>query len=85
MRANIQYIAHMPRKPARKPKRGAKTIGMRIFWMMPGKFRLMIPECAYAAPIRPPKRACDEEEGMAKYQVMQFQTIAANRAARTRI
>ena len=35
------------------------------------------------APTSPPNRACDDEDGMPKYQVIRFQTIAPTRPAKT--
>src|SRR6185437_201481 len=40
------------------------------------------PPRAIAAPAYPPINACDELEGMPKYQVMRFQAIAPSSAAR---
>jgi hypothetical protein len=40
-------------------------------------------EAARAAPTRPPMRACDDDEGSPKYQVIRFQVIAPMRAAKT--
>src|ERR1700755_297674 len=42
-----------------------------------------VPEAARVAPTRPPIRACDEEEGRPKYQVIRFQTIAPATPAKT--
>src|SRR6476469_968303 len=38
---------------------------------------------ASAAPTSPPIRACDEDDGRPKYQVIRFQAIAPTRAAKT--
>src|SRR3954464_12503616 len=38
---------------------------------------------ASRAPTSPPMRACDDDDGRPKYQVIRFQAIAPNRAATT--
>ena len=38
---------------------------------------------ASPAPTMPPISACDDDDGMPKYQVMRFQVIAPTRAAMT--
>ena len=43
------------------------------------------PAWARAAPTRPPMSAWEDDEGMPKYQVRQFQKMAPSRAASTRI
>ena len=43
------------------------------------------PAEASAAPTRPPISACDDEDGMPKYQVTRFQTMAPMSAASTTI
>src|SRR3954469_4501145 len=40
-------------------------------------------EAARAEPTRPPIRACDDDEGRPKYQVIRFQLIAPISAAKT--
>src|SRR5215208_7216589 len=43
------------------------------------------PALATAAPERPPIKACDELDGMPKYQVMRFQTMAPSSAPMMRL
>jgi hypothetical protein len=42
-----------------------------------------VPAEAIAAPTRPPMSACDDEDGIPKYQVTRFHTIAPTSAAST--
>ena len=44
--------------------------------MMPGASSGAMPAFETAAPIMPPMSACDELDGIPKYQVMRFQDIA---------
>ena len=61
--------------PARmNPTTGETTIGITTLSSTPLHFT--VPAEATAAPISPPISACDDEEGMPKYQVVMFQTIA---------
>jgi hypothetical protein len=45
---------------------------------------LTVPAEASAAPTSPPIRACEDDDGMPKYQVMRFHVIAPMRAENTR-
>jgi len=42
-----------------------------------------IPDLVIAAPATPPKRACDDEVGSARIQVMMFQTTAPSSPPKT--
>ena len=63
------------------PTIGDTTIGMITLSTTP--LHLTVPADASAAPIRPPIRACDDDDGMPKYQVTRFQKIAPSSAAST--
>ena len=78
----IQSTASITRYPSRKPTSGDSTIGSTIFCTIP--LQNTIPcGTSRVAPTRPPIRACEDEDGMPKYQVTRFQTIAPARPART--
>src|SRR5690242_15060022 len=63
-----------------RPTTGDRNIGMMTLSTTPFH-RTSVPP-ASAAPTRPPNRACEDEEGSPKYQVIRFQTIAPIRAAK---
>ena len=64
-----------------KPSSGEPIIGRMIFSRTPLQMTPSTPALAIMAPMRPPKSACDELDGMPKYQVTRFQTTAPTRAA----
>ena len=63
------------------PTIGDRTIGMTTFSKTPA--HLHGRRRARAAPTRPPISACEDDDGMPKYQVMRFQLIAPISAANT--
>ena len=77
----IHMIASITANAAQKPKTGDSTIGIRTLSTIVAQ--CTIAPAAIAAPTRPPIRACDDEEGRPKYQVIRFQAIAPSRPART--
>ena len=73
----------MSTQAPRKPSTGEPIIGMMILSSTPVQMTPVTPAEAMVAPMSPPKSACDELEGMPKYQVMKFQTTAPMSAANT--
>ncbi len=65
----------------KKPTTGEITIGIRIFSRTPSHCTPEDP--AIAAPMRPPNRACEDDDGSPKYQVSRFQVIAPSSPDRT--
>ena len=65
----------MIRKPRAAPTIGEMIRAMMIFFR-PAQCRAAEPAWAITAPITPPIRACDEEEGSPQYQVIRSQMIA---------
>ncbi|MCY1228057.1 hypothetical protein D9M72_403530 [compost metagenome] len=61
---------------------GAKMAGRMTFCMRDSKFTEWMPMPAIAAPIRPPKRACDELDGRPFSHVIMFQRMAPIRPAK---
>ena len=66
-----------------KPRSGEPIIGRMIFSTTPLQMTPSTPALAIMAPMRPPKSACEELDGMPKCQVTKFQTTAPTRAAMT--
>ncbi|GAB3951952.1 hypothetical protein GCM10027614_54850 [Micromonospora vulcania] len=65
-----------------RPTIGESTIGRMTFSpMLP--HCTMPPLASRVAPTRPPKRACEEDDGRPKYQVIRFQAIAPSTPAKT--
>ncbi len=62
---------------------GATKAGMTTLCASPCHWTPAEPDCAIAAPTRPPIRACDELEGRPNHQVKRFQAIAPISAAST--
>src|SRR2546421_7551088 len=56
---------------------------MMILSRMPFQYTVL-PGTSSVAPTSPPNRACDEDDGMPKYHVIRFHTIAPTRPAKTR-
>lgn len=74
-------IASITRKPRPKATSGESSIGMTTFDSTTSQ--CAVAPAATAEPTRPPMRACDDEEGRPKYQVVMFQPIAPSRPAIT--
>ena len=74
-------IASITRKAPVKPRVGLTIIGMATFSMTLSQ-STVTPE-ARPAPMSPPIRACEDEEGMPKYHVMRFQVMAPTSALTT--
>src|SRR3954453_18217303 len=55
---------------------GASTAGTTILFSTASKWIAPAPPATQVAPIRPPKRACDELEGSPRHQVTRFHKIA---------
>ena len=69
-----------------KPTSGEATIGMTTFSTMPAHSTSPSTSKSIApreAPTRPPTRACDDDDGMPKYQVMRFHAMAPTTPANT--
>ena len=62
---------------------GEPIIGRMILSKTPLQRTPVTPAVAIMAPMRPPKSACEELDGMPKYHVAKFHTTAPTRAART--
>ena len=69
-----------PIKGAKKIKAITINTPEGKFPSVPGlyQFTTLKPECAMAAPAKPPIKVCEDEEGIPFHQVIKFQTIAAN-------
>ena len=67
-----------------KPSAGEPIIGRMILSKTPPQRTPDSPALAIIAPMRPPKSACDELDGMPKYHVVKFHTTAPTRADSTR-
>ena len=80
-RLKIHMIAIITRKAPVNPSNGLTTIGMATFSTTLSQ-STATPD-ARPAPMSPPMRACDDEEGMPKYQVMRFQVMAPTSALAT--
>jgi hypothetical protein len=61
--------------PSSMPSSGETKMKAAVF-RMPGASSGATPALATVAPINPPISACDELDGMPKYQVIRFQLIA---------
>src|SRR4051794_36500297 len=62
---------------------GAHTAGMITLCTTPCHCTPCSPDCARAAPMRPPIKACDDDDGRPSHHVSRFQTIAPKSAAIT--
>src|ERR1041385_3209365 len=80
----IQRTASMVRNPSPRQRVGARTIPRRGF-CREDHFTTENekPPPARPAPTRPPTRACEEDEGIPKYQVIRFQAMAPMSAPST--
>ena len=58
-----------------KPSSGDQTIAATVF-SVPHQTTALNPALAAPAPINPPIRACELDEGIAPHQVSRFQTMA---------
>lgn len=58
---------------------GASKMKIKVRLMPPFRDQLMLvnPECATAAPAKPPINVCEDDEGIPYHQVSKFQQIAA--------
>src|ERR1700722_15568331 len=63
--------------------KGASTAGMTTLEKMPLQITPCDPIAASIAPTTPPISACEEEDGMLRYQGKMFQRIAPARPAKT--
>ena len=67
-------IASISEKASAKPTSGETTIGITTLSTITAQCTRL--PAAIAAPTRPPMRACEDDDGRPKYQVMRFQAIA---------
>ena len=67
------------------PMSGEKIIGRMIFSKTPLQMTPSTPALAIMAPMRPPKSAWEELDGMPKCHVTKFQTTAPTRVAMTTV
>src|SRR5215213_918212 len=80
-RRNPHMIASITRNAKPKPTNGDSTIGMTTLSRITDQCTTL-PE-AMAAPTSPPMRACEDDEGSPKYQVIRFQAVAPSRPPMT--
>src|SRR5579883_73260 len=78
----ILAMRNINNKPKIIPNMGEITIALNTF-MMPAHFKWPHPALAIPAPSNPPIRACEELDGIPKYQVKIFQNTAPQSAANT--
>ena len=78
----IRYTSQVPTAATSPAMTGAATAGMITFWLMPVQFTPFVPIAAIPAPMRPPKSACDELDGMPNSQVNRFHRIPPIRPAK---
>src|SRR5688572_19748083 len=78
---NAQRIPTISRKASTPPTTGDKNIGMTTLSTTLAHCTVTPP--ARPAPTSPPLRACEDDEGSPKYQVVRFQVIAPTSAAST--
>src|SRR5436190_1098119 len=66
---------------------GASKIKIKVRLIPPLSDQLILakPECAMAAPAKPPINVCDEDDGMPYHQVSRFQQMAAIIPAKTTV
>ena len=64
---------------------GAATAGSRIFEITVLKFTALAPAPMMTAPISPPNRACDDEDGRPTSQVIRFHRMAPTNPAKTMV
>jgi hypothetical protein len=81
-RRKIHNTASITRYPSRKPTSGDSTIGIAILSMIPFQYTTP-PGTSNVAPTSPPNRACEDDDGIPKYQVIRFHAIAPSRPANT--
>ena len=62
---------------------GAKTAGMKTLDATPCQITALPPACTIVAPMTPPIRACEELDGIPRYQVVTFQATPPARPAKT--
>jgi hypothetical protein len=62
---------------------GAKMAGMKTLPATPDQMTALPPACTSMAPTTPPINACDELDGMPRYQVVMFQAIPPASPAKT--
>src|SRR5215217_1641546 len=70
-------------KAPQKAIAGAASAGIATSWTRPCHSTPASPDCAIAAPTRPPISACDELDGRPSHHVIRFQAIAPISAAST--
>src|SRR3954453_12884986 len=61
---------------------GARTAGRTILFRTVVKLMAAAPPATHAAPMRPPKSACDELDGSPRYQVTRFHRMAPTSPAK---
>jgi len=82
-RRKIHSTASITRYPSTKPTSGDSTIGIKILLTMPDQ-KMTPSGTSNVAPTSPPNRACEDDDGIPKYQVIRFQMVAPTRPANTR-
>src|ERR1700733_14442263 len=66
-----------------RAKMGAKIAGMKTLPATPDQMTALPPACTSSAPMTPPIKACDELDGMPRYQVVMFQAMPPTSPAKT--
>ncbi len=80
-----RYTHQVPTAAIPKAMNGDSTPGMITFDTSPCHFTACEPAAANVAPITPPINACDELDGIPKYQVNKFQVIPPHNPANTTV
>jgi hypothetical protein len=80
-RRKIHRIASIRQNATRNPVSGETTIGITTLSRMPLHSTVLVD--AMPAPTSPPIRACEDDDGRPKYQVIRFQVIAPTSADST--
>src|SRR6476620_3758462 len=68
-------------KPAANAIVGAQTAGMTTLWATPCQRTPSSPAWATAAPMSPPIRACDDDDGTPNHHVIRFHVMPPSKAA----
>src|SRR5882757_4374086 len=78
-RAVILYARNVPSRATTPQTSGDATAGSRIFDTTVLKCTAPDPDAIHTAPISPPNRACDEDDGSPSSQVTRFHRMAPTR------
>src|SRR3989338_10109343 len=79
MRKQIHRTIHINRSPNNNPTTGERTMAPTIL-LKPAYWTAARPDCATAAPAKPPIKACEELVGRPHHQVIKSQIMAPTRS-----